>query len=54
MKEAGLVLVSIVLFALAACGGKDKPPLTPDDTDNAMGADAGDMAAPATTAAPTK
>jgi hypothetical protein len=40
MKEAGLVLVSIVVFGIAACGGPDKPPLTPDQ-DNTMGADGG-------------
>ena len=41
MKAAGLVLVSVVVFGLVACGGKDKPPLTPDDTDSPMGADGG-------------
>ncbi|MDB4993295.1 MAG: hypothetical protein JWM74_727 [Myxococcaceae bacterium] len=40
MKSAGLVLVSIVVFGVAACGGPDKPPLTPDQ-DNPMGMDGG-------------
>jgi hypothetical protein len=58
MKEAVLVLVSIVVFGLAACGGKDKPPLTPDQ-DNPMGADGGSEMPSVTpptadTAAPTK
>ena len=36
MKAIGLVLFLAVVGLAAACGGKDKPPLTPD-TDNGMG-----------------
>lgn len=36
----GLLLISAVL-TLAACGGKEKPPLTPDMTEDPIVEDAG-------------
>ena len=51
MKEAGLVLVSIIVFGVAACGGPDKPPLTPDQ-DMSMDGGADPTSAPASTDTP--
>jgi hypothetical protein len=42
MKERGLLAVTVLAFGIAAvaCGGPDKPPMTPDSPDMS-GIDAG-------------
>ncbi len=62
MKQLAVLGVVTLVFVLAACGGSEKPPLTPDQ-DNPTATDGGsDMptgadpaaAAPAAPAAPAK